>query len=105
MAAIELYRTRHGRYPASLDELVPEILSQPPVDPLHGLPFGYRLIPDDPHGRSYLLYSVGIDGGDDGGTEMDELDKNEYSAWAVLADPNLKGVDFVINRPRLVWEE
>ena len=48
-------------------DLVPQILVTVPSDPLHGGPFGYRLTPDDPHGRPYLLYSTGLDRNDDGG--------------------------------------
>ncbi|MHC5115136.1 MAG: hypothetical protein ACYTGP_12000 [Planctomycetota bacterium] len=65
MLAIERFRIRHGRPPATLDELVPEFLAAVPVDPVHGGTFGYRLLTDDPDGRAFELYSFGQDGRDD----------------------------------------
>jgi hypothetical protein len=65
MVAIELFQARHGRLPASLDELAPGVLPSVPDDPLTGKPFGYTLRND---GSGFLLYSLGIDGTDDGGT-------------------------------------
>ncbi len=53
------YRLREGRYPASLEELN---LRELAIDPFSGHPFVYRLA-----GERYLLYSVGLDGKDDGG--------------------------------------
>jgi hypothetical protein len=61
--ALRLYRAEHGRFPAQLSALVPGYLDAPPLDPFNGQPLIYRL-----QGASYLLYSVGPDGKDDGGT-------------------------------------
>ena len=105
MVALELYRARHAAYPASLGALVPEVLPETPVDPLHGLPFGYRLLGDDEHGRPYLLYSVGLDGEDNGGAAPHPADAETYGWAAALMTPAVKGADFVINRPRQVWDE
>lgn len=99
MVALELYRASHGRYPDSLDRLAPAILPDPPSDPLHGLPLGYRLLIDDPHGRPYLLYSVGLDRQDDGGQDRG------LKGRPALTDPDSDQVDFVINRPRDDWDE
>ena len=65
MAAIALKRfeLRHGKLPPSLEALVPELLTAVPHDYLSAKPLGYRLQADG----SYLLYSVGDDGKDDGG--------------------------------------
>ena len=61
--ALRAFRLRHGAYPHSLAELTPGILPSLPTDPFaQGRPFCYRL-----SGTSYLLYSVGPDGKDDGG--------------------------------------
>jgi hypothetical protein len=62
--ALERYRGRHGAYPKTLQELVPELLKNPPVDFMDGKPLRYRLTDD---GR-FVLYSVGLDCIDDGGT-------------------------------------
>ncbi len=61
--ALRAYFLEHHRYPSSLQELVPTYLPALPGDPfaLSG-PVHYRS-----DGRSYLLYSVGPDGKDDGG--------------------------------------
>jgi hypothetical protein len=61
--ALERYRLRHGRYPKALQELVPELLSSSPVDFMDGEPLRYCLTADG----HFLLYSVGLDGVDDGG--------------------------------------
>ena len=66
MAGIELYRTEHGSYPASLDSLAPNYLPTLPEDPFTGKPFLYR-----PTETGYLLYSAGADMDDNGGTTLD----------------------------------
>jgi len=65
LAAIALQRSKlaHGRYPASLSGLVPEFLAAVPSDPVDGRSLRYRLQTDG----TFLLYSVGENGVDDGG--------------------------------------
>jgi hypothetical protein len=63
--ASELHRRRHGSWPASLDQLVPAFLPSLPVDPITGQPLHYAL--QSASGMP-LLYSVGVDGIDNGGT-------------------------------------
>ncbi|MCH8152513.1 MAG: hypothetical protein IH830_09100 [Planctomycetes bacterium] len=72
MSAIEQYQAIQTRPPASLGDLVPEWIESVPTDPIHGGPFGYKLLTDDPAGRSYLLYSFGADGVDNGGLFHDD---------------------------------
>ena len=105
MVALELYRARHGAYPDSLDQLAGDIVTQPPADPLHGLPFGYRLLDGDPDGRAYLLYSVGLDRVDDGGAELSPADRAAHGHAAALTTPAVSNADHVINEPRPVWGE
>ncbi len=101
MVGLAAYQARHAAYPDALDRLAPEFLAEVPVDPTHGGPFRYRLLSDDPHRRPYLLYSTGIDQIDDRGVELDEPGHWKHGGWfAALVDPNVTGVDFVINRPR-----
>ena len=69
MLGLKAYKTRHGRLPQTLDDLVPEYLKAVPVDAFDGKPIRY-----DPAKR--ILYSVGKDGADDGG-----LSKEEQQAW------------------------
>ena len=64
-AALRLYRERHGKHPDALSALVPEFFSSVPLDPFTGRPFIYK-----PLTNSYLLYSVGPDGVDDGGKPL-----------------------------------
>jgi hypothetical protein len=59
---LELYKRRHGAYPQSLSELVPEYFPQIPVDHSTGLPLLLRYENGKP-----VLYGRGPDGKDDGG--------------------------------------
>ncbi|HLL87799.1 MAG TPA: hypothetical protein VK324_00695 [Tepidisphaeraceae bacterium] len=60
--ALEFFRRRHGRYPSTLDALVPTFLPAVPADRIDGRPLRYRLTDRGP-----LVYSVGMDRDDDGG--------------------------------------
>jgi hypothetical protein len=61
--AAERYRREKGRWPETLATLVPDYLDDVPIDPFDGQPL--RLArPDD----GLVVYSVGPDGHDDGGT-------------------------------------
>ena len=76
--ALKRYTLRHGSPPASLDALVPEFLSAVPIDYMDGKPIKYRL---DAEG-SFVLYSVGEDGKDDGGDTTLLPDKtNRRNLW------------------------
>lgn len=61
--ALERYQRRNGDYPEELQLLVPDFLKDLPHDWFDGRPLKYRRL--DP--ESFLLYSVGQDGTDDGG--------------------------------------
>lgn len=60
--ALERYRARNGAYPETLAKLSPHFLSAPLTDFMDGQPLRYRL-----EGGEYRLYSVGLDGVDNGG--------------------------------------
>ncbi len=60
--AIRCYQQTHGRWPDRLEDLVPEAFESLPLDPFSNRPLVYRK-----SGESFLLYSVGQDGIDDGG--------------------------------------
>lgn len=63
--AIEQFRFDHGRIPGSLAELVPDYVDALPLDPCTTADeLRYVVHPGD----AYVLYSVGNDGVDDGGT-------------------------------------
>jgi hypothetical protein len=62
--ALERYRLAHGEYPPTLDVLTPQYLEELPHDVITGQPLHYRRTDD---GR-FILYSVGWNEKDDGGT-------------------------------------
>ena len=70
--AVRMYQIEHRRRPAALNDLTPDYLSAVPVDPFDspGRPLRYQ-----PDLESPLLYSVGQNGVDDGGSfKFDEDD-------------------------------
>lgn len=72
--ALERHRLRTGAYPAALAELVPALLPDVPRDPLDGQPLRYRRR-DDGH---FDLWSVGLNGRDDGGVMAFEGDGGDW---------------------------
>ncbi|WOO41715.1 hypothetical protein [Rubellicoccus peritrichatus] len=68
------YHNDHGIYPETLDQLLPDYLRELPIDPFSGNRFIYRR-----EGDGYLLYSIGLNMFDDGGTPNHEglADENE----------------------------
>ena len=64
--ALAGYRADRGQYPEKLDDLTPDYVKSVPPDPFTDQPLIYRVTAD-----GYLLYSVGRNGVDDGGTGDD----------------------------------
>ncbi len=62
-AALAQFRAEHGAYPKELAELVPGVLQELPNDPYSGKPFVYSR-----DGEGFLLYSVGANSVDEGGS-------------------------------------
>jgi len=62
--ALERYRLAHGNYPESLDALAPQFMEKIPHDVIGGQPLHYRRTSDG----QFVLYSVGWNEVDDGGT-------------------------------------
>lgn len=96
--ALRRYRLRHGDYPADLSALAPEFLSAIPRDPVDGQPLRYRRNPDG----TFLLYSIGKDGKDNGGDPTPAVSTRSL-------DPSM-GRDFVWPQPASdaeiqVWEQ
>lgn len=67
--ALERYRRDDGRWPDTLDALVPRYLAAVPTDPYDGKPLRYQRRPD-----GVVVYWVGEDGTDDGG----KINRNQY---------------------------
>lgn len=97
LVAIELYRFEHNEPPRELADLVSEYIEEVPIDWFapDGELWNYkRLDEPDEFGRTYILYGVGRDGIDNGGTH------HESSATRAL-DPEHAGTDYVMNHPSL----
>jgi ABC-type transport system involved in multi-copper enzyme maturation permease subunit len=62
MLAAERYRLARGNWPTSLNDLVPAFLREVPTDPFDGKPLRLRRLAD-----GVVIYSVGLDGIDNGG--------------------------------------
>jgi hypothetical protein len=68
--ALRSFQIEHGTYPESLDEMVPIYLSRVATDPFaRGDTIRYRR-----QDNSYVLYSIGPDGKDDGGKPIEHLE-------------------------------
>jgi type II secretory pathway pseudopilin PulG len=74
-AALAVYRTEHGDYPTTLDDLVPSTLEKLPTERYNAKPFLYKRT-----GDGYLLYSPGENGVDDGGN---------HEQWKILEGQRL----------------
>lgn len=81
--ALKRYQLRHGAYPSALAALKPEFATEVPRDPIDGKPLRYRLNSDG----TYVLYSVGDDGKDDGG-DVSAATPSKTTSW-------LQGRDWV----------
>ena len=65
--ALAIYYRDKERYPAKLDDLAPEYLAAVPDDIFSGKALFFR-----PAEKGYLLYSVGVNGKDEGGRSSDD---------------------------------
>lgn len=72
--ALTLYHRDTGAWPGSLSDLLPKYLPFLPLDPFDGQPLRYKLSSGQP-----LLYSIGANKTDDGGTPPAD-EKNDFSA-------------------------
>jgi hypothetical protein len=83
--ALELYHREHGKWPESLSELSPKYLPTLPADLITGKPLHYKIVNDRP-----TVYSVGVDGDDDGGRLAKNKDGETHPEYA---EPNHFGKD------------
>ena len=63
VAGLERHRLATGRYPKSLDDLVPRWVPAVPLDPMDGQPLRYRLNAD----ATFTVYGIGPNHADDNG--------------------------------------
>jgi len=75
--ALERYRLENGRFPETLDTLVPQFVSQLPHDVITGEPYKYRRTDDD----RFVLYSVGWNDKDDGGVSGKTVFDDKAGDW------------------------
>lgn len=75
--ALKRFQLQHAKLPATLTELLPEFLSSVPIDPNDGLPLRYHANSDG----TFLLYSVGEDGQDDGGDPTVTTTSSATPSW------------------------
>jgi hypothetical protein len=69
---VERYRLAEGRLPESLDNLVPAYMEVVPTDPFDGQSLKYRTLE-----TGFVVYSIGDDLTDEGGTEKGSRGRNE----------------------------
>lgn len=89
--ALKRYQLKNGNYPPDLNSLVPEFVATVPLDPVDGKPLRYRLNSDG----TFLLYSVGENGVDDGGNPA--LEKGVVSSSYYWQNPH--ALDWVWPQP------
>ena len=87
--ALKRYELKHGNYPAELRALCPNFIAQIPRDPIDGKPMRYR-----PEGDgTFVLYSIGENGEDDGGNPEPSLEAHQQwwrardAVWPRAASP------------------
>ena len=72
--AVTAYRIDHGKYPVRLTAVVPKYLAKLPKDRFNNdADFQYTS-----QGNQCLLYSVGLNGVDDGGKGSEDREKEEH---------------------------
>ncbi len=79
--AVIRYQREHGRLPETLNDLVGEFLKQVPQDP-----FDYQPLRYVPKGDTFVIYSVGINGVDDGGQVV--MRRRGEDWYSFVADPS-----------------
>jgi hypothetical protein len=104
-AALAVYRAEHGAYPASIDELRPQVIERLPVDALSGKVFIYKR-----QAEGFLLYGVGANGADDGGSneqhrvltgqQIDMLDESEAEARQAQIPKGADDFSILVPRPK-----
>jgi hypothetical protein len=94
--ALKRYQLKHGDYPPNLNSLVPEFLTSVSLDPVDGKPLRYRPNADG----TFVLYSIGENGKDDGGNPS--LEKGVESSNLNWQNPH--ALDWVWPQPATAEE-
>ncbi|CAA6676560.1 MULTISPECIES: hypothetical protein [unclassified Lentimonas] len=88
--ALSAYHAEHNSYPHSLSDLVPSYLSELQLDPFSEAPLVYQWLEG-----GYQLYSVGVNGLDEGGVERVDADIDEGDLIWTGAGSVLKRIDLL----------
>jgi hypothetical protein len=88
--ALKRFQLQHGKLPETLDALAPEFFQAVPIDPFAGKPLRYHPNVDG----TYLLYSIGEDGKDDGGDPTNTASGSSNFYWQ-----NNRALDWVWPQP------
>jgi hypothetical protein len=72
--ALERFHLAYDGYPPTLEALVPQFIEKLPHDIIGGQPLIYRRTGDG----KFLLYSIGWNETDDGGTTRDQMDQGDW---------------------------
>jgi hypothetical protein len=78
--AIQCYRLAYGKLPDTLMDLVPNYLESVPIDPFDGKELRYKKLES-----GYVVYSIGENLSDDGGTEMPStsIERQRIQNWDI----------------------
>jgi hypothetical protein len=85
--AVERFRLGANRWPETLDELVPRYLKEVPRDPYDGQPLRFRR-----QNAMVVIYSIGKDGADDGGSVAKNPDEPGSDVGFRLWDVGQRGL-------------
>lgn len=98
--AAERYRLEHGHWPGTWEQLIPDYLAKVPIDPFSGKPLLLKTLPDH-----LVIYSIGANGIDDGGS-VSRVDKKQ-----IILDPGIRlympaqrGIDMSVEIKKLEAE-
>lgn len=81
--AVERYRQANaGLMPDKLDDLAPKYFPAIPLDPFDEKPYRFKSLAD-----GYVIYSIGSDGKDDGGTVYDREHRESYDVTFTVMRP------------------
>jgi hypothetical protein len=80
--ALKRFERRFNKRPTELSALVPAFLPAVPLDPMDGQPLRYRLSGTN----AFLLYSIGLDGADDGGDANSRVSGSRNFFWTQCKD-------------------
>jgi hypothetical protein len=75
--ALERARRADGAYPETLEALAPKYIAALPHDIISGKPLRYRRAAN----KQFLLYSVGMNGADDGGAIGENPSARHQRDW------------------------